>query len=132
MTSDIWRVRFACVAHGWWERFCQRHLEISLGSASVPTHSPVKGASPEALNEYFDILEYMLEKYDIQSEPGHNMFNMNETGMQLDPKSLEVAVPKGMKNPSLITCGNKSQITVVSASDFYIPPMIVWDRKILI
>ena len=87
-----------CVTHGWWERFCQRHPEISLRSASVLTHSRAKGASPEALNEYFDILEYTLEKYGIQSEPG-SIFNMDETGMPLDPKSMQVVVPKGMKNP---------------------------------
>ena len=122
-----------CVTHGWWERFCQRHPEISLRSASVLTHSRAKSASPEALNEYFNILEYTLEKYGIQSEPG-SIFNMDETGMPLDPKSLQVIVPKGMKNPSLITSGNKSQITVVgciSAAGFSIPPMVVWDRKTL-
>ena len=75
----------------------------------------------------------MLEKYGIQSEPG-SIFNVDETGMPLDPKSLQVVVPKGMKNPSLITSGNKSQITVVgciSAAGFSIPPMVVWDRKTL-
>jgi len=54
--------------------------------------------------------------------------------MPLDPKSLRVVVPKGMKNPSLITSGNKAQITVVGciyAAGFVIPPMIVWDRKTL-
>ena len=61
-------------------------------------------------------------------------FQFDETGMPLDPKSLRVVVPKGMKNPSLITSGNKAQITVVGcicAAGFAIPPMIVWDRKTL-
>ena len=59
-----------CVTHGWWERFCQGHPDFSLRSASVLTHSQAKGASPEALNEYFDVLEYTLGQYDIQNEPG--------------------------------------------------------------
>jgi len=54
-----------CVTHGWWERFCQRHLDVSLRSASVLSHSRAKGASPEALSEYFDVLEYTLDQYDI-------------------------------------------------------------------
>ena len=62
---------------------------------SLLAHSRAKGASPEALNEYFDILE---EKYGIQSEPG-SIFNKDETGMPLDLKNLQVVVPKGMKNP---------------------------------
>ena len=59
-----------CVTHGWWERFCQRHPDVSLRSASVLSHSRAKGASPEALNEYFDVLEYTLDQYDIRNEPG--------------------------------------------------------------
>ena len=58
-----------CVTHGWWERFCQRHPDVSLRSASVLSHSRAKGASPEDLNEYFDVLEYTLDQYDIRNEP---------------------------------------------------------------
>ena len=39
-----------------------------------------------------------------------------------------------LQNPTCITSGNKSQITVVgciSAAGFAIPPMIVWDRRTL-
>ena len=66
-----------------------------------------------------------LEKYGIQIKPG-SIFNMDETGMLLHPKNLQVVVPIGMKNPSIITSGNKSQIVIVgciSAAGFSIPPV---------
>ena len=47
---------------------------------AVQSHSRAKGASPEALNEYFDVLEYTGPVYDIQNEPGR-IFNFNETGL---------------------------------------------------
>ena len=91
------------------------------------------GASQEALNQYFDTLEYTLRKYDLESKPG-SILNMDETGMPLDPKSWKVVAPKGMKNPSLISSGSKGRITVVgcvSATGVAIPPMVIWDRKTL-
>lgn len=121
------------VTHGWWERFCARHPKVSLRSASVLSHSRAMGACPEALNEYFDVYEYTLKKYNLEDKPG-SLFNMDETGMPLDPKSWKVVVPKGMKNPSLITSGSKAKVTVVgciSAAGVPIPPMVVWDRKTL-
>ena len=42
-----------CVTHGWWERFCARHPEVSLRSASVLSHSRVMGASQEAPESVF-------------------------------------------------------------------------------
>ena len=57
------------------------------------------------------------------------MFNMDETGMPLDPRAI---FAKGEKNAVGFSSGNKFQITVVacvSAAGYCIPPMVVWDRK---
>ena len=123
----------AVVSHGWWERFCGRHPNVSLRSCAVLSQARARGTNPEAIDEYFDILEQTLTEYDLLDKPG-NIFNMDETGMPIDPKSLKVVAAKGTKNPTRVTSGSKSQITVVgciSAAGFAIPPMVVWDRKTL-
>ena len=62
------------------------------------------------------------------------LHNMDETGMPLDPGPLRVATWKGHKNPSQVSSGLKSQMTVVgcvSAGGQCLPPMVIWDRKTL-
>ncbi len=54
--------------------------------------------------------------------------------MPLDPKSTKVIAKKGAKDPSYISSGNKSRITVVgcvSAAGISIPPMILFERQTL-
>ena len=52
------------VSLGWWERFCQRHPDISLRTASMLSRSRVIGSNTEAIDTYFDILEDTLVEYD--------------------------------------------------------------------
>ena len=76
----------------------------------------------------------MLEAvYDLQSKPCQ-VFNMDKTGLPLDPKPPKVVCAVREKNPSAIRAGNKSQITAVgcvSAVGYCILPMIIYDRKTL-
>ena len=54
--------------------------------------------------------------------------------MALNPKCPKVLDEKGCKNPSYLTGGDKSQLTVLactSAAGYAIPPFIVFDRKSL-
>ena len=121
------------VSHGWWERFCQRHPSICLRTPTTLSHARVKGASPEAIGAYFDTLEETLSRNDLLDKPGQ-VFNMDETGMPLDPKSMKAIAEKGMKDPSYVSSGNRSQITAVGcicAAGFSIPPMLIYDRKTL-
>ena len=53
-----------------------------------------------------------------------------KTGMPLDHPPLKVVTFKGHKNPSQFSSGLKSQVLAcVSAGGYYLPPMVIWDRK---
>lgn len=121
------------VTHGWWERFCFRHPEISLRTTSALSYARAKGQNEEALSSYFDILEDTFNEHKLHDKPA-SVFNMDETGMPLSPAPLKGVCKKGTKTPNSIVSGDKSQITVVgcvSAAGHCIPPMIIWDRKTL-
>ena len=56
---------------------------------------------------------------------------MRQEGVPLNPKSLKVVDKVGSKNPSYLTGGCKSQITVMActcAAGYAIPPLIIFDR----
>ena len=57
------------VTHGWWERFCFRHPEISLRTTSALSYARAKGQNEEALSSYFDILEDTFNEHKLHDKP---------------------------------------------------------------
>ena len=121
------------VTYGWWEAYRRHHPILTLRVPSSLTKARALALTREVIDCYFDLLEETLLKNELKDCPCQ-IFNMDELGMPLDPKSMKTIHVRGVPNPVTTTTGNKSQITVVacvSASGNYIPPMIVWDRKSL-
>jgi len=63
----------------------------------------VKGGQycPDAVNKltvdhYFTLLKETLETYDLINSPGQ-FYNVNESGMPLDPKAPNVVAKRGAK-----------------------------------
>lgn len=121
----------ANVSHGWWESFRLRHKEFSLRSAERVSRARMLATAPSILENYFDLLEDTLVKNDLLHKPCA-IFNVDESGMPLDPPSLKIVAPRGVKHSQMVSSGDKSQITVVgccSAAGVVLPPMIIFDRK---
>ena len=118
----------ANVSNGWWERFCQRHPSITLRAAVPFSLARAVASDSEVVNKYFDLLEECLQQNEILNKPGL-IFNCDETGLPLNPTWLKVVDKVGSKNPSIVTSGDKSQLT--SAAGYTIPPFVIFDRKAL-
>ena len=87
----------------------------------------------DVLNRYFDMLEDCLCCNEIFDSPSR-MFNCDETGLPLAPKSEKVVDKVGSKNPSFMSGSSKSQITVLActnAAGYAIPPFVIFKRKSL-
>ena len=68
----------------------------------------------------------------LEGRPGQ-IFNMDESGMPLDPKAPRLIFQKG-SSACALGSGDKSQITIVacaSAVGFCLRPMVIWDHKTL-
>ena len=86
---------------------------------------------PEMLDWYFDLLEKTMTENDLLDKPCQ-IYNVDETGLPLDPKAPQLIFQQGEKNLPAVGSGNKAQITVVrcvSAGGSCLPPMVIWDRK---
>jgi hypothetical protein len=120
------------VTNGWWESFRHRHPNLTLRSAVPLSLARAMASDPEMLARYFDLLEHTLHKNNLVGKPGQ-IYNMDESGMPLDTKSPKVVAARGVKVSS-VGSGDKTQITVVaciSAAGYCMPPMVIWDRKLL-
>ena len=120
------------ITNKWWVSFKYRHPNLTLKTAAPLSLVRSKATDPEMLMRYFDHLEHTLHANRLEGRPGQ-IFNMDETGMPLDAVPSRVIGVKG-RSETVLTSGNKTQITVVacvSAAGYCIPPMVIWDRKIL-
>ncbi len=119
------------VSNGWWQRFRQRHPNITLRSG-IPLSLPrAMAMDRSSLDRYFSILESALKDNNILDKP-KQIFNCDETGMPLAPKAPKIVTERGTKNPSCVTSSTKSQVTVlccVNAAGDCIPPFVIFDRK---
>ena len=118
------------VSHGWWDSFRRRHPNLTLRTASPLSYARVMGSDPAVIGKYFDLLERTLSDNRLLDKPSQ-IFNLDETGMPLNPSPPHLVATRGMKNPSAVGSGDKSQITVLaccSASGYVLPPFVILDR----
>lgn len=116
----------------WWRLVKSRHagkltLRQPEGTASVREQcmDPVKVA------KYFTALKQVMEESDLLDKP-NNLWNMDETGLQLDVKPKKVATEKGTKHLHSITSGNRETITVIACVNAHgkaLPPHVIIKGK---
>lgn len=121
------------VTNGWWERFLKRHPQLTLRVAVPLSYARAMASDPEVIDRYFDMLEDCLQSNGLFNK-APCIYNCDETGVPLDPKCMKVIDEVGSKNPSYLTGGSKSQITVLActcAAGYPIPPLVIFDRMTL-
>ena len=119
------------VTNGWWERFVNRHVNLSLRTPAPLSFIRAMAMDRECLDQYFDLLKVTLEENDLFDKATW-IFNCDETGFPLCPKGEKVLCERGAKNPCNLTGNNKTQITVLgcaSASGYSLPPFVCFDWK---
>ena len=87
-------------------------------------------SDPDVICKYYDLLECTLCDNNLMDKPAQ-IFNLDETGMLLDPSPPLVVARRGQKHPSAVGSGDKSQITVLSfcsAAGYVLPPVVIFNR----
>ena len=123
----------ANVTTSWWKSFVSRHPELSLRVSECVSRARAIGTNKVALERYFDLLCQTLSKEGLQEWPCQ-IFNLDETGIPLDPPPPKVVAKKGQKHPTSLTNGKKSQVTVpacVSAGGYCMPPLVIFKSQTL-
>ena len=118
------------LSHGWWDSFRKQHPEFVLCVPTPMSQTRSKATDPDVFSRY--LLEETIKENGLNGKPGQ-LFNMDKSGMSLDPKSSKLVFEKGCRAYCVAT-GDKTQITVVaciSATGFALPPMVIWDRQTL-
>lgn len=116
----------------WLQLFLRRHPDLSVRKSEGVSLLRSQGMSRKAVSDYFKLLENTLIENDLLEKPG-NIYNMDETGLQLNNKAGHVVAAKGSKTISAITSGEKGEtISVVAccnAEGSFLPPYCIFKGK---
>ena len=85
------------ISHGWWARFIERQQDLSLRRGDSAAHDRMDAVNRETLKQYFDLLKDALTEHNLLQSP-LQIYNVDESGIPLDPKAPNVVAKKGTKN----------------------------------
>ncbi|CAH2019443.1 unnamed protein product [Acanthoscelides obtectus] len=110
----------------------RRHPELAVRKAQGMSTARAKGMTRQECTQYFELLGNVLTENNLLNKP-QNMFNLNETGLQLNNNPGKVVVTKGTKMVNCITSAEKGEtisvITRVNAEGSFFPPCCVFKGK---
>lgn len=118
--------------YDWLSLFLTRHPDLSIRKAEGISIARVEGLSRKAVQGYFTLLESVMSEHQLFDKPG-NVFNVDESGLQLNNKPGQVIAEKGSKSVTSITSGEKGEtisvIACCSAEGVFLPPFCIFKGK---
>lgn len=115
----------------WWRRFLRHHPSLSLRSGDSTGYVRMNAMNQENLKTYFDLLDRVLTDNNLKVHP-EQIYNMDETGLPLNPRPPKVVALRGQKKVRYQCPGSKSRITVLGCGNGtgqMIPPFVIFDAK---
>ena len=119
------------MSNNWIYRFLDRWKErlASMKPRGLES-SRAKSATPEAIENYYNELERIMNKYDLKDKP-HRIFNLDETGLQPEHRPPNVIASSDSK-PQSITSPRGTTVTLIgciNAIGSSLPPYFVFKGK---
>ena len=120
------------ISDGWWRRFVERQKRLLiLRKGDSTSFLRMDAMNKDTLKQYFSLLEDTVKENDLINSPT-KLYNVDKTGIPLDPKTPRIVTVKGTRKVRYQSIGRKGQITVVAcgnAAGQVIPPLIIFDAK---
>ncbi|KAJ0180122.1 hypothetical protein K1T71_004713 [Dendrolimus kikuchii] len=112
----------------WLQSFLERHSELSVRQAEGLSVARVQGLNRKEVDKMFKLLLQILTKHDLINKPDR-IFNIDETGVQLNNKPGKVIATKGAKSVHSVTSGEKGEtvsiVACCNAAGNFLPPVVI-------
>ena len=112
----------------WWQLFVQRHPEVILRVPELLQQARAQAFNAEKISFWFSDFDQFLITPDLKDKAG-SIWNADESGFSLCPKSGKVLAHVGCRAVYRITSNSKEQIITlcaIGAAGNVIPPMHVF------
>ena len=103
------------ITHCWFESFHKRNPGVALRKGDSMAAVRFRYTNPEEISKYYTLLYQTLTIHNLIAEPWR-IYNVDETGMPLDPRKPRIITRLGTKKVQVMGSGNKHQITVVACA----------------
>ncbi|XP_068081804.1 uncharacterized protein [Anabrus simplex] len=116
----------------WLQSFLKRFPTLVTKKPQGLSVDRAMAMNREAIAEYFSLILDVLSANNLLDKPGH-LYNMDETGFQMNPRPDTVIAEKGSPTLYQVTSGEKGEtITVIAccnAEGNFIPPACILKGK---
>lgn len=112
----------------WLRSFLERNPELSVRQAEGLSLARAQGLNRAEVKKIFDLLLEVMMEHDLLDKPDR-IFNMDETGVQINNSPGKVIATKGAKVVQSITSGEKGEtmsvIACCNAVGNFFPPVVI-------
>ena len=110
----------------WWQRFLERQPNLTLWRSDSTAHVRMDAVNQETMDQYFSLLGEVLMEHNLVDKSSQ-IYNVDESGVPLDPKPPNVITKKGSKKVRYQVSGRKGQVTIAGYANAIwqaIPPWL--------
>ncbi|XP_031327277.1 tigger transposable element-derived protein 2-like [Photinus pyralis] len=116
----------------WFKRFLYRNKELSIRKSEGLSVARANGMNRKEVGDYFTLLQEICTNNDLFDKPGQ-IYNVDETGIQINNKPGKVVATKGAKDVYSLTSSEKGEnvslVACCNAEGNYIPPVVIFKGK---
>lgn len=115
----------------WVKNFLARHPNLTIREPETTSGARAMGFNKVSVDKFFDLLEKCIDKYHLT---GEKIFNCDETGVTVNPKSQsKIIALKGKRQVGCLTSADRGEtvtgLVCMSAAGAFMPVMLIFPRK---
>lgn len=114
--------------NAWFKSFIERNPELSIRQAEGLSVARAKGLSREEVTNFYELLTKVMTDNGLLNKP-ERIYNMDESGVQLNNKPGKVVAKKGAKVVHSVTSAEKGEtMTIVACCNAignFLPPVVI-------
>ncbi|XP_072392148.1 uncharacterized protein [Diabrotica undecimpunctata] len=116
----------------WLEPFLRRSKQLSVRKSEGVSAARALGMNKTDVSAYFTLLKNILNEHSLMDKSG-SIYNIDETGLQLNNMPEHVIAIKGLKNVASVTSAEKGEtisvIACCNAEGSFIPPVCIFEKQ---